>query len=117
MIIPGVTKAGFSVFNCFEIDNEGYFLVDDLEIECWNESHIANSFGLGIAMIVLWIIGLPVLLLFYMIKYISRSLNSVNNKIRFGFLYNGFRKSKFYWEFFILFRKIIIIGIEISLNT
>jgi hypothetical protein len=32
-------------------------------------------------------------------------------KLRFGFLYNGFKKSKFYWEFVIMLRKIVIICI------
>mmetsp|Transcript_12154 Transcript_12154/g.23071 ORF Transcript_12154/g.23071 Transcript_12154/m.23071 type:complete len:224 (-) Transcript_12154:72-743(-) len=38
-------------------------------------------------------------------------------KLRFGFLHSGYRKSKFFWEFLIIMRKIIIISCVVFIGN
>ena len=38
-------------------------------------------------------------------------------KEQFGFLYNGYRKSSYYWEIVIIFRKLTIIFISVFLQS
>lgn len=60
-------------------------------------------------MLIVWVISLPALALFIMYKYILK--NSQNEKIILNFLilYQGFKKSHFYWEFVNSLRKIFIL--------
>lgn len=47
-----ILERAFSVFNCLEIDGEGYFLQDDLEIECFDNTHYIYMLFVGIPMII-----------------------------------------------------------------
>jgi hypothetical protein len=54
--------------------------------------------------------------LLYLVRN-RKELSEINTKLRFGFLYNGFKKSKFYWEFVIMLRKILIICIVVFIGN
>ena len=41
------------------------------------------------------------------------NLNSQTFKAKYGFLYNGYRPQAYFWEFVIMYRKIIIIIIRV----
>jgi hypothetical protein len=64
---------------------------------------------------VLWGFGVPTVVLIIMVKK-SRDLGKDQNKVIFGFIYNGFKHSKFFWEFVILYRKIFIICISVFMS-
>jgi hypothetical protein len=44
-------------------------------------------------------------------------LDETSVRVRFGFLYNGYKPSKFYWEFIIIYRKIAVIACAAFLGT
>jgi hypothetical protein len=51
---------------------------------------------------------------------IRHNRNDLGNKLvkeQFGFLYNGYRNSTYYWEIVIIFRKITIIFISVFLSS
>lgn len=117
LIVPNITKSCFSVFNCKDIEEKGLYLVDDLEIECWKDRHLFYSMTVGLGMIIVWILMVPIITLSYLFRKIRFKLHKVHNRIRFGFLYNGFHKRTFYWEFVILYRKVAVIAISVFLTN
>jgi hypothetical protein len=58
--------------------------------------------------IILWGILTPTSALMILVKY-RKHLDDLNAKVRFGFLYTGYQAQMYYWEFVILYRKVLII--------
>ena len=115
LIHPSIVKTIFSSFNCREIKSIGYWLVENLQIQCFNRSHYKMILTVSVPCIVLWVFGVPTVVLVVMIKRF-RDLGKNHNKVVFGFIYNGFKNGKFFWEFVILFRKIFIICISVFMS-
>ena len=45
------------------------------------------------------------------------NLNNIKVKEQFGFLYNGFRDRTYFWEIYIMYRKVLVVGIQVFLVT
>jgi hypothetical protein len=112
LIHPNILRSNFSYFSCTEIQSGEFWLNENLDIRCFDSKH--NSFALVVVLpvLVIWGLLVPILVLLYLVRN-RRELSEINMKLRFGFLYNGFKQSKFYWEFVIMFRKILIICIVV----
>jgi len=111
-----MVKLVFSHFSCDNIDLKGSFLQENTQIECWGKNHTFYSFIIAIPSIVLWAIGLSTLILVIMIKR-RRVIYRDTNKVIFGFIFNGYKIQKFYWEFIIMYRKISIIVISVFMSN
>jgi hypothetical protein len=115
-IHPKISEIYLSIFSCRIIEGEGYFLIENLDTECWKGDHLFYALTVALPCVVIWIIGAPFALLMYMTRN-SRELSNITMKLRFGFLYNGYKLSTYYWEFVILYRKILIIMIMVFLSS
>ena len=116
LIYPNLVKTFFSALSCTKIDGEGDWLRDNLVIKCWDSVHIKYALIIAVPGIFVWVLGVPILVLVAMCKQ-RNHLNSHFNKIVFGFIYNGYKSSRFYWEFIIMFRKIFIICIAVFMQS
>ena len=58
--------------------------------------------------------GIPTYGLGLIVKNRS-NLNQEDFKGKYGFMYNGYRPNSYYWEFIIMYRKIIVIFIQVFL--
>jgi hypothetical protein len=116
LIHPNILRSNFSYFSCTEIETGQFWLNENLDIRCFDSKH--NSFALSVVLpvLVIWGLLVPLLVLLYLSRK-RKELSEINTKLRFGFLYNGFKQSKFYWEFFIMFRKILIICIVVFIGN
>lgn len=47
----------------------------------------------------------------------KEALATVAVKMKFGFLYNGYKKDNFYWEIIIMYRKILCLFIAVALRN
>ena len=57
-------------------------------------------------------LGIPTMALFLIIR--NRAiLDTLIVRNKYGFLYNGYKHSSYYWEFIIIYRKIVMIFIQI----
>ena len=74
LLHPSITGMAMGLFNCYEVDTGKYWLYKDLRIRCWNGTHPAWAFGLGIPMILWWVIGLPVAG-FFVVRYFREKLD------------------------------------------
>jgi len=66
--------------------------------------------------IVLWGVTAPLLALFYLRKSGKRLLEA-DTIAKYGFIYKGFRTKYYFWEIYILFRKILFISAAVFLNN
>ncbi|MBK8156506.1 MAG: hypothetical protein IPK55_11165 [Streptococcus sp.] len=58
IVHPSVTSMAVGLFNCYSL-NEQLWLYKDLSVKCWDNTHKSYALGIGIPMIVIWVIGLP----------------------------------------------------------
>lgn len=116
MLHPNLLKYNFSIFNCMEISPGEYYIVSDLSLKCWGNKHVLYSVGVAIPGIIIWCIFIPAFLLILLYRR-RKQLNSAAEKIKYGFLYKGFKSNRYYWEFVIMLRKIIIICSSVFLKS
>ena len=110
VVYPKLVTSTFSLFNCVEVLPGDLWLRRDMGIRCWDYTHSLYALGLALPGIALWVLGIPLLVLFLL--YRSRlTLHSTNIKLRFGFLYMGYLPPYYFWEFVTLARKIAVLSV------
>jgi len=108
LIHPNIVKADFGIFSCTEILTGELWLNENLDIKCYGTTHAYYAATVALPSLMLWGIGIPSAVMAYLFRHKS-DLKTLSMKLKFGFLYTGFKLSRFYWEFIIMYRKIIII--------
>jgi hypothetical protein len=116
LVYPNIVKLLFGHFNCMEIDHMGSYLKSNTDVTCWGERHKQYSYIFVIPGIIIWAVGFPGLLLLIMKKN-KKSLHLDTNRVIFGYLFNGYKLSRFFWEFVIMYRKILLISISVFLSS
>jgi hypothetical protein len=112
---PNLTSVFLSVYSCREIEGEGYFLELNLDVECWTEGHLQYALGVGLPGIIIWVLGVPLgIMMFIGRNY--KHLRDIQMKLRFGFLYGGYRYTRSYWEIVLLMRNVNVIMIIVFLS-
>lgn len=107
---------------CMKVEDEQR-LFADLGIVCWEQSHKDMVMKTALPAFLIIIVGFP-LTAYIMMKWNIEKLQLVehlNNlplidqdliiqvKLRYGFLFNGYNYETFYWELFIMLRKVFIL--------
>lgn len=114
LLHPSVMRVMFGAFNCEEVKPSEYW-VSGLLVRCWEGKHLTFALTLALPAIVIWGVGLPGVILGCIVRY-RKQLRNIAVKVRFGFLVKGYADSRYYWEFIIIYRKLIIIGIATFLS-
>jgi hypothetical protein len=97
------------------IKGKGYWMSGNLAIKCWEGGHLKYGLTISLPGIIVWALGVPTIVLIIISKR-YRHLSSDTNKVIFGFIYNGYKQSRFFWEFVILYRKILIICVAVFMT-
>jgi hypothetical protein len=116
LVHPSLVKEYFGFLSCRRLDSTDLWLASNLDIKCFDEQHSLYAFSVALPAILIWGVGVPSFILGILVKR-RRSLGTLLMKCRFGFFYNGFKKTHFYWEFLILYRKILIISIVVFVGS
>jgi len=106
----------FLFLNCRELTQGSFWLSAYLNIRCWDPTHLRYVFTVAIPSVVAWGVGLPALCLLYIFRNRNK-LALTFMKLRLGFIYNGYIVEKYYWEFVIIYRKILIISIAVFFTS
>jgi len=95
-----------------------------LEVECYKGLHFIVSLFVAAPCLLVWCkyfpceiilaLGIPFFALIAMRRYKKR-LDLTYVKAMLGFLYNGYKRHSYYWEVVIMYRKIMIIFIQVFL--
>ena len=86
-----------------------------MAIVCYQKVHSFWSYSVAMPSIIVWGLGIPFFAFILMYKE-RRSLNSLETKEKFGFLYNGYQTDMFFWEIVIMYRKIAMIFISVFIQ-
>jgi len=112
---PSVIKTSFGLFQCSNIyryDTSLNYLALDYDVKCWEGDHKFWTLGLAVPSLVLWIVILPSILI-YLLRSNQKILHTAKVARKYSFIYNGYSNNKFYWEFIIMIRKIVLICVII----
>jgi len=111
-----LTKALFSIFTCRELLPGQFWLVSNISIRCWDREHVQGILMLALPGIAVWVVGLPTVCLLVLIAK-KNKLSDLGMRVRFSFLFKGYRSEWYFWEFVILYRKIIVVCTSVFLTT
>jgi hypothetical protein len=114
LVHPSIVKFVFGFMYCRELDPGQFWQNDYLNIPCWDTTHYRYVLIVAVPSAVGWGVGMPMVCLLTLYRNRNR-LGLTELKVRFGFVYNGYEYSKYYWEFVIMYRKILIITIAVFL--
>mmetsp|Transcript_28609 Transcript_28609/g.32703 ORF Transcript_28609/g.32703 Transcript_28609/m.32703 type:complete len:276 (-) Transcript_28609:241-1068(-) len=109
-----ITTYALSFFSCRSFTDDRSFMTNDTEVECWSKKHHTWVWAVAFPGLVIWGIGFPLATLMFLTKY-RTDLDNVITRARFGFLLRGYKPQKFYWEFVILYRKLVLAAAGIFL--
>jgi hypothetical protein len=116
LIHPNLIKMIFISLSCEIVDDDMYLEIDMSE-QCWVDDHLIFVLAVSLPSLIVWGIGMPTLAIFLLRRhYITNTLLEVDSLSIFGFLYNGYRISCYYWEIIILYRKVMITFILVFLS-
>jgi len=113
---PNIIEAMFSAFACKEILTGEYWLLEDLDIRCWEGDHVLYAFTVALPGMIAWGIGIPLVALLLLIKN-RKTLETTETKMKYGFVYIGYSMKTFYWEAIIVYRKIFIVFVSVFLTS
>ncbi|KAL4483270.1 hypothetical protein ABPG74_019296 [Tetrahymena malaccensis] len=113
---PSLSKLLISGLFCKQIEQK-YYLISQLDYECYTNTHIAYIFGLLIPLIIVWCLLIP---FYYYIKLksIQKQDKKTNNYLQiliYGVLYKSYKVDYSYWE--IPYQNTQFYQCEKSLNT
>ena len=66
--------------------------------------------------LIVWGLVFPVISLVLLVRN-RRKLTAEETKLKYGFLYIGYSPKSYYWEFVIMYRKILIAFISVFLSS
>jgi hypothetical protein len=87
-------------------------LKEDLEIICWQSDHLFFFYIAVLPSILFWVIGIPLSAFFFLSKS-KQKLKIYQIKSKFGFIFNGYKSRSFFWEIFIIFRKVLMVMLAV----
>ena len=115
LLYPTVTRATFKLVACQTVGCNRYLQMD-LDLECWGDMHIPWVILLFIPALLLYVLGLPLLALYFLRKHRDH-LDAKIPRFHFGILYLGFRHECYYWEVLTALRKTTIICVAVFLTA
>ncbi|EQC28835.1 hypothetical protein SDRG_13515 [Saprolegnia diclina VS20] len=121
LIHPGVTKQIFQLFSCSELgmDEHGVvmaFLDADLDIPCYDSSHYKWMLCVGLPSVVGITFGIPGFA-FGVLRARRATLDDPRTQLQFGFLYDGYKLAHYYWEIWIMMRKVLVSMVSVFLKA
>ena len=115
LLYPVLCKATLTMNSCVSIGDKKY-LVMDMSIQCNNEEHMGWIYNAWLPSIIVYVIGLPLVAWLQLYKY-KGLMNKPTFIFKFGLLFSGYRRSKYYWESIIALRKASIAASSLVFAT
>ena len=116
LVHPEIISTIFKHLSCKELDNGNFYLETNYSIRCYDGKHMKYIWMFAIPSLVLWVFGIPMFMLCILIK-LRKGLKQTDIRIKLGFLYNGYKGHKYFWEVLIVYREIAIISIAVLLQS
>jgi hypothetical protein len=112
LMYPTICNQALGLFSCMEVEIGHVFLLADLEEECYVGKHLFMAMMFGLLQVIVYVIGLPLLGVYFMWRNHER-LDSHVVRTRYGLFLGGYRNSRYYWEILLVARKVAIIMVSV----
>jgi len=107
-----LTSSVLSLFACRSLDT-GNWLQEDLSLHCWQGRHLFFVLALGLPSLVIWVLGFP---LAFVSLLVGAARETPVSKMRYGFLYSGYKVHFFFWEALVILRKVAVKAVSVVLS-
>ena len=87
-----------------------------MTVSCWEGEHTKFAFGVALPAMLIWSVFVPLFMWVYMYRH-RKQLNTVRALRSIGFLYSGYRRELYYWEFIVVLRKSLMVFVANILGT
>ncbi len=87
-----------------------------MEIQCYTGSHLVWALAAGGVGLIVWVVGIP-WLGWAILREHRHRLGNTEVRERYSFLFNGYKLRTYYWETFVMFRKVVMIFIAVFLRS
>jgi hypothetical protein len=111
LMFPTLINGTFKLFDCRTVGN-GRWLHADMEESCDGDRYQLLMPLLGISQLLLYVCGLPFMVLWFLIRN-KRRLHTHVVQSRYGLFFAGYKDNRFYWEIVLSLRKIIVVGLGV----
>ena len=110
LIYPSIIRSSFEAFQCETVcDQFTYVLaIDETEV-CYDARHQAMIFAVAVPALLVYLLILPVVSLFYLKLHQKEMQTNRKFIFRFGLIFSGYSNSKWFWEIFVILRKVVLI--------
>lgn len=114
LIFPTLCSQAFQIFDCKTIAGVQYLAVD-LEHPCYTGDHLAAVLTLGVGQLVVFVVGLPLLMLLFLRRNRVKEggLNRHVVRVRYGLFFSAYQEDTYFWEIVLTSRKIGIVAISV----
>jgi len=114
MVHPNVAHYTFLVFTCKELETDKFFLQEDLDTACYTPEHYWWQFACGLPFMAAYTAGIPAVA-FLLLRRHRHNLDCKHVKLKYGFLYDGYEKNYYFWEMWVMLRKVAVVTITVFL--
>jgi hypothetical protein len=114
IMMQPILKFFFKNFDCFSAGNKKYLVISS-NIECFSASHLSTIFKVVLPGILVFLV-IPSLLMLRYIVVNRNKLSSPEISIKVWLIILGYQHNYYYWEFFLLLKKILLISVPIALG-
>ena len=118
LTFPSILRMALGSLQCRELCGEWYLALGDGE-KCLSARHVTFIITSAVPGLVLYILVLPALLALHLSRNSAKMQTDPRLLLRFGLVYSGFSRKRWYWELVVIARKILmtLIIIFASANT
>eukprot|EP00760_Papus_ankaliazontas_P007633 PhM_4_TR1341/c1_g1_i2/m.96537 len=119
LVYPSLMQEIASLMNCTETictgkDSCHPYIEADMTVQC-DDSDYSYYERLSLIFFFIYGFGIP-FLGYYVLNFFKDRLHTKQVMAMFGFLFSGYRKSKFYWEMVTMVRKMLVVFIVVFLT-
>ena len=107
LLYPTIVSQSLAALACEPVGDK-FYLAADLEEPCLEGRHLDFVMLVSVPQILCYTLGLPLSATMILFKGRER-LEDRGFSFRYGLLYNGYNKSKFWWELTIAIRKVLLV--------
>ena len=83
---------------------------------CFEDYHETFAVALALPCLIIWGLGIPAMI-YILLSKDRQYLDTDEVKIKFGFLYTGYKRDNYYWEIIIMYRKILCLFVFVIMSA
>ena len=114
LLYATVVKGTFTIVACQRVGSRMYLQMD-LDIQCWESTHVWWVVHLFLPCLFGYVIGLP-LVSYMILRKRKHDLSNRFTRFRYGVLYTGYTDQCWYWECVVATRKASVVAVSVFLT-